>query len=83
MSQYFPFVLLFTGVLIGIWLNRRDFIDLKADMARQFDSFKADTNRQFDSVSLRLGRIGEDQKRFHKSTGVLYGRIDELSARVK
>ncbi len=34
MHEYGPMILLFLGILGGIWLNRRDFADLKADMNR-------------------------------------------------
>ncbi len=59
-------------VLAGILLNHREVTQLKTDI-----------NRQFDKVDSRLTRIEGDQKQFFKTTGVLDGRMDELSARVK
>ena len=59
-------------VLAGILLNHREVTQLKTDI-----------NRQFDKVDSRLTRIEEDQKQFFKTIGVLDGRLDELSSRVK
>ena len=59
-------------VLAGILLNHREVANLKTDM-----------NRQFDKVDSCLTRIEEDQKQFFKTTGILDGRLDELSSRVK
>ncbi len=86
-------VLLFLGILGGIWLNRRDFADLKADMNRQFsdvnhcidrveNDLKADMSRQFNEVNRRLDRADDDLKVFHSVTGKLDGRIDEIKARL-
>ncbi len=71
MHEYGPMILLFLGILGGIWLNRRDFADLKADM-----------NRQFSEVNRRLDRVDDDLKMFHNVTGKLDGRIDEIKARL-
>ena len=55
-------------VLAGILLNHREVTNLKNDM-----------NRQFDKVDSRLTRIEEDQKQFFRTTGIIDGRLDELS----
>ncbi len=71
MHEYGPMLLVFLGILGGIWLNRRDFADLKADM-----------NRQFTEGNRRIDRIDDDLKGFHSITGKLDGRIDEIKARL-
>ena len=73
-------------VLAGILLNHKEAASVRTDMNRQFDEVKRqfdEVRRQFDKVDSRLLRIEEDQKQFFKTTGVLDGRMDELSARVK
>ncbi len=56
MHEYGPMILLFLGILGGIWLNRRDFADLKIDMNRQFAETKAETNRQFAETKVETYR---------------------------
>ncbi len=66
-------------VLADILLNHREVASLRTDMNRQFD----DVRRQYDKVGFRLTRIEDDKKQFFKTTGMLGGRMDELSSRVK
>ena len=93
MHEYGPVILLFLGILGGIWLNRRDFADLKVDMNRQFAETKAETNRQFAELradmtrqftdtNRRIDRIEDDRKIFHNVTGRLDGRIEEIKSRL-
>lgn len=60
----------------------RQHSELKDSMKNQFDNvdrrFQA-IDHQFESVNKRLDRIDDDLKHFHNVTGVLEGRIDEIS----
>ena len=94
MHEYIPVMVLVVGLFAGIWLNRRDFSELKADMNRQHGELRADMNRQngelradmnrkFDEVNRRLDRIDGDLKEFYGADKQMEGRMNELSARVK
>ena len=68
-------------ILLGILLNRRDLLDLKADIKSEMNRRFDEVDRKFESVHRRLDRIDDDLKQFHSVTGRLEGRIDELSRR--
>ena len=64
MHEYIPVIILVVGLFAGIWLNRRDFSELKADTSKQFADAKTDTNRQFEAINKRLDHIeAETSKR--------------------
>lgn len=72
MHEYIPVIILVIGLFACIWINRRDFTDLKSDM-----------NRQFDAVNKHLDRIDADLREFYGTDKQLEGRVNELSPRIK
>ncbi len=61
---------------------QRQHNDLRASMDRQFEQVDRQfeqVDRRFEQINHRLDRIDDDLKHFHNVTGVLEGRIDEVS----
>jgi hypothetical protein len=64
-------------VLIGILLNERNISNLRSDMK----DMRKELTGELKEVRSRIDRIDSDLAHFFKVTGILEGRLDELSKR--
>ena len=77
--NYGPAILILFSIFFGIFMNSRDYTQLREDMNRRFAELKAELNVRFSDIDKRLTLIEADQKQFFRETGEIHGRLDELS----
>jgi len=65
------------AILAGIFFNRSDIKELRAEMNARFSN----VNARFDKIEDRLNQIDADLRQFYHLTGKLEGRIDALEKR--
>jgi hypothetical protein len=95
MHEYLAPAMLLVAILAGIWLNRRDYSDLKADinlklhelraeMNLRLHELKAEMNLKFDKLDRRMDKVDDRLDGIDgelKRFVKLEGRVEELSRR--